>query len=99
MDDELQRLRRRTELAIARARVTEAEERHRERLLSEDDIEELTGRTAVLLDDRLANQRPPDSLEIRTPAGFTLVGRLWVVIVAAVVIAALVAALKMIRPH
>lgn len=97
-DEELERLLRRADLAIARARVAD-EEPHRDRLLSVDDIEEITGRTAALIDEKLkpAESQPEVALE-KTANGFALRGSSWAVVVIVLVLAAL-AALKLFIAH
>lgn len=95
-DEELSRLRRRTELALARARVAD-ETPHRDRLLSVDDIEEITGRTATLIDEKLRDNGA--SVEIETPKGYRVKGAAWPVVVIVLVVAAAAIAWRLAQGH
>lgn len=90
---------RRADLAIARARVADEDSPPRERLLSVDDIEEITGRTAALIDEKLKppEAQPEVAIE-KTANGFALRGSSWAVVVIVLVLSGL-AALKLFIAH
>jgi len=97
-DEELERLLRRADLALARARVAD-EEPHRDRLLSVDDLDEITGRTAALIDQKIkpVESQPEVAIE-KTANGFALRGSSWAVVLIVLVLSGL-AALKLFVAH
>jgi hypothetical protein len=103
------RRRRERALALAREEQAEAPRRRRNTLSSMSDEEEDSKVTAALVEGAVsgalkatANGRHefhPGSVEIDTPAGFRIRGAVWALVVVSVVIAALVAALRLVHPH
>jgi hypothetical protein len=92
MDNELERLRRRSEMALARA-WAEHESRPRQRLLSSDDIEELTGRTVALIEEHMPASS--NTVEIETPKGYRARGSAWPIVVIVLAIAATLLTLRL----
>jgi hypothetical protein len=90
-----------------RERSKQAEREAWDALLSVSDEDEVSGLIQAVGTLAEANLRatgtardktPSDRVEIQTPAGFRVAGKVWYLILLALVIATLVAALRMIHP-
>jgi hypothetical protein len=92
---------------LARALLEEPSPRqHRDTLSSVSDLEEDSKVTAALVEGAVkgaltatSGRLPPGSVEIDTPAGVRVRGAVWSIVLIAFVVAALIAALRLIHPH